>query len=167
MRELKNIWIAYEMCCSAATILVLSQSLVPLSIRVPNCNSWWNTPRWEDKIRSSLFAGPHHNKESEILTARGKEMLSTQTINHILRLCVLCVSTSERFGCECEALIKQKRGLSHSEHRGVVQCSTAVCGHKSCHFLTVHFLLLAEAFSLSWWLISLLHFKTAATEVCM
>lgn len=52
-----------------------------------------------------------------------------------------------------------------SEHHGGVQCCSVVCGHKSCHFLTVHFLSLAGPYTLSLWLILLLHYNTAASYV--
>lgn len=37
-------------------------------------------------------------KESVILTVREKEVLSTQTTNHTLRLCLLCVPAFQLFG---------------------------------------------------------------------
>lgn len=47
---------------------------------------------------------------------------------------------------KCVAFVKHKRERYQSEHHSVVQCCTAARGHKSCHFLSVHFLSLCRAF---------------------
>lgn len=47
---------------------------------------------------------------------------------------------------KCVAFMKHKHKRCQSEHHSVVQCCTAAHGHKSSHFLSVHFLSLCRAF---------------------